>query len=281
MLWEWHMLGHVPLTATYPTGSGPGAPLDYCHMNSIQTLPNGNLLISARNTWAVYEINKETGHVVWSLGGKSSSFTMGAGTNFEWQHDAHMVGDTVTLFDDGALPQEEQQSSAKVLRLDTSSMTASLVHRYTHSPPVLASLAGSVQILANNNVFVGWGREPKFSEYTSGGRQIFNASLPLGVYSYRAYRFAWRGQPTTRPSVAISNQSGGEVKVYASWNGATNVAAWRVEGGSSPRALHSLGQSRRTGFETTLTLHSPGRYLVVQALNAGGKVLAASQVHRA
>lgn len=282
VLWEWHSLGHIPLNASFIGKPKPQATYDYVHMNSIQELPNGNLLLSGRHTWGVYLIDKQTGKIVWTVGGKYSNFSVRQGAGFEWQHDAHLLGDTLTLFDDAASPwfDQERQSSAKVIRLNTASMTATLVRRYTHRPSLLSLGEGGAQILPNHDAFVGWGNQPDFSEYGPGGRQIFNGSFPLGVTSYRAYRFAWHGQPTTRPSVAISNQSGGEVKVYVSWNGATNVAAWRAEGGSSPRALHSLGQSRRTGFETTLTLHSPGRYLVVQALNAGGKVLAASQVHR-
>ena len=91
------------------------APYDFFHVNSIQLLPNGNLLVSARHTWTVYEINKKAGAIVWGLGGKRSSFGFGPGANFEWQHDAHLQPDgTLTLFDNGAGPgrQHERQSRA-------------------------------------------------------------------------------------------------------------------------------------------------------------------------
>ena len=82
------------------TGSGP---FDAFHINSIQQLRNGNLLISARYTWALYEINMRTGRVSTVIGGKHSSFRMGRGTQFEWQHDAHMLPDgTITVFDNGS-----------------------------------------------------------------------------------------------------------------------------------------------------------------------------------
>jgi hypothetical protein len=280
VLWEWHMLGHVPVSATYATQPGPAAPLDFCHMNSIQSLPDGNLLVSARNTWAVYEINKQTGRIMWTLGGRSSSFTMDPGTNFEWQHDAHLIGDTLTVFDDGASPQEEGQSSGQVLHLNTTAMTASLVRRYRHSPPLLSPLAGSVQVLSDHNVFVGWGGQPDFTEYTSAGKQIFNGSFPLGVYSYRAYRFPWDGRPATRPSVAVSGRRNGKVNLYVSWNGATEVTAWRVRGGAQPGALKTLATSVRTGFETVLRLGHPVRYLAVQGLNKHGKVIGTSPVRK-
>ncbi len=278
VLWEWHAYGHVPLRASYTRPSSSG-PFDYFHLNSIEQLPGGNLLVSARSTWAIYEIDRKTGRVLWTLGGKRSSFTMGPGTRFSWQHDARLDGHTLSLFDDASdgPSEQEAQSSAKVLNLNLRTMTATLVHRYTHSPALLAVSQGSAQTLANGDVFVGWGADPEFSEYSPSGRQIFNGSFTLGVNSYRAYRFPWTGDPSTPPAVAVSS-SGDSVTVYASWNGATEVAAWRVIGGNSPTSLSSLAQAARTGFETTIHLSSSEQYFAVQALNSRGEVLGTSAV---
>jgi hypothetical protein len=279
VLWEWHALGHVPLNASYTGRPSPTSWYDYFHLNSIQQLPDGNLLISSRDTWAVYEISRSTGSIIWKLGGKRSSFAMGPGTKFEWQHDARLSGHRLTLFDDGALPQEERQSSAKVLRLNFRTMKATLLRRITHSPSVLAGAAGNVQTLPGHRLFVGWGTAGDFSEYGPDGRQIFNGSFPLGVSSYRSFRFPWIGRPLTRPSLAVSRQSSGAVKLYASWNGATQVAAWRVLGGSKRDSLRAVGADRRrTGFETTMLVHTRARLLAVQALSAQGKVLATSRL---
>ena len=84
MLFTWHSLGHIRLAeseAALPPNSGKGstAPYDYFHINSVEKLPNGDYLISARNTWGVYEISGKTGKVVWRLGGKKSDFEMGRG----------------------------------------------------------------------------------------------------------------------------------------------------------------------------------------------------------
>ena len=280
VLWEWHSLDHVPLTASYwPVPTSSNVYWDYFHLNSIEQLPNGNLLVSARNTWSIYEISRSTGKVLWTLGGKLSSFTMGPGTNFEWQHDARMhSGGILSVLDDASFPQEEPQASAKLLRLNTKTMTAQLLRRYTHSPPLLADLAGNVQILPNNDIFVGWGGAPDFSEYTPSGRQIFNGSFPLGVGTYRAFRFKWTGRPVTRPALASVPGAHGTVAVYASWNGATDVASWRVLGGSRTSALRALAPpSPRTGFETTITIHGKPRFVAVEALSSSGRVLGTSR----
>jgi hypothetical protein len=279
VLWEWHSLGHVPLSASYqPVGRSPSFWFDYFHLNSIQQLPDGNLLVSSRNTWAIYEISHATGQVLWRLGGKRSSFSMGPGTNFEWQHDArlHQNG-LLSLFDDASSPPEEQQASAKLLRIDTRTMTARLVARYPHTPPLLPGLAGNAQLLANHNFFVGWGGSPDFSEYAPGGRQIFNGTFPTGVGSYRALRFPWSGHPRTRPSLAVGQSTNDTPVVYASWNGASQVAGWRVLGGPSPGNLHGLGPvHNRTGFETAMSVHARPKYLAVQALSSTQNVLGAS-----
>ncbi len=282
VLWSWHSLGHIPLRASYTRPAG-SQPWDYFHLNSIQQLPDGNLLISARNTWGIYEINKHRGGIVWTLGGKRSKFKVGALAKFEWQHDARLNGNTLSLFDDASdgPEQQEAQSSAKVLVINQHSMTAVLAHRYVHSPPVVSVSQGNAQILPNRNMFVGWGSAPEFSEYTVNGRQIFAGTLALGVESYRAFRFPWSGQPTTPPDMANVPGSTGTVNVYASWNGATGVAAWRVLGGPTPQSLLVVNSSTpRQGFETQIAVHSEPAYFEVQALDAQGHVLGTSGPHR-
>jgi hypothetical protein len=278
LLWEWHSLGHIPLSASYgPVPDSSWPPYDYFHLNSIQQLPDGNLLISARQTWAAYEISRRNGRVIWTVGGKYSDFAMGQGTRFEWQHDVRLYGHTMSVFDDAATPPEESQSSGKLLRLNPSRRTVSLIKRFTHDPPVITPQMGSVQMLPNGNVFVGWGPVPEFSEYTSAGRQIFNVTAPLGVVFYRAYRFPWVGRPNTRPALAVSRSKSGRTILYASWNGATQVVDWRVLGGPTSHHLKSLGVTApRRGFETTIKLASHPRYLAVQALGSKGDVLGTS-----
>jgi hypothetical protein len=277
VLWEWHALGHVPLSASYAAVTSGSPPFDYFHLNSIQQLPDGNLIVSARNTWAVYEINRRTGRIMWTLGGKRSSFQMGPGTSFEWQHNARLSGDTLSLFDDGSAPQEEPQSSAKVLSINRRAGTVSLLHRYTHSPSLSSNSAGSTQVLPDGNVFVGWGPEPDFSEYTPDGRQIFNGAFVWGTATYRAFRFGWSAQPIASPKIALVPTSDGGVTVYASWNGATEVRKWQVLEGTVSNDLTAQGPPvDRTGFETPIHLTNRPPFVAVQALGAGGQVLGRS-----
>jgi Arylsulfotransferase (ASST) len=278
VIWEWHALGHVPVRDSYVPYSF-GQRYDYFHMNSIQQLSDGNILISAKNTWTVYLINKKSGKIIWRLGGKRSSFRKGAHANFEWQHDAtlHKNG-VLTVFDDAALPKEESQSRALKLHISTKRHKVTLLHQYLHSPPALASSQGSVQILPNGNVFVGWGSKPYFSEYSPQGKQLFNGSFVPTVASYRAYRFKWVGSPMQPPAIAVRRSTtAGQDAVYTSWNGATQVAKWQLLASSS-----SAGPFAKVGspvpwsnFETKLHAQK-ANYFKVEALNPSGKVLGTS-----
>lgn len=134
-----------------------------------------------------------------------------------------------------------------------------------------------MQALPNGDVFLGWGQQPYVSEDTASGQQDFDAHFNVPTSSYRAYRFAWSAQPPTSPAIADSPAGNGQVNLYASWNGATDVAAWRVLGGPNPNALAAIGGSGKRGFETAIGVHSDEPYFAVQAVGGSGQTLAASR----
>ncbi|MGH2891241.1 MAG: arylsulfotransferase family protein, partial [Solirubrobacteraceae bacterium] len=280
VLFEWHSLGNVPLSDSYARPAKDGL-FDYFHVNSVSLDSDGNLLVSARNTWAIYKINIHTGKIMWQLGGKHSGFTMGPGAQFAYQHDSRRQPDgTITVFDNGATPKVHPQSRAIAVRLDTRTMTATLAGQWIHTPKILAGSQGSVQVLPNGDRFVGWGQAPNFTEFSAGGRVLFDAALAPPDTSYRAFRFPWSATPPGRPSVDAVTEPGGRLIVYASWNGATAIARWRILAGSSPRALKPIVEVPRTGFETSATIFSDADYVKAEALDASGRVLGTSKVAR-
>ena len=94
-------------------------------------------------------------------------------------------------------------------------------------------------------MFVGWGSEPYFSEYSAGGQLLFDAHMHGSYESYRAYRFPWTGAPGGAPAIAAAAASGGRVTVYASWNGDTRTASWRVLAGASAQTLAPVASAAR------------------------------------
>jgi hypothetical protein len=278
VLFEWHSLEHVSIEESY--GEPPKNPrlsFDYLHINSIDVDHDSNLLVSGHKAFTVYKIDRESGEIIWRLGGKKSDFEMGEGTRTGFQHDARRQPDgTITIFDNGGVHKNEQ-SYGLVLELDEEEMTATLVREYAHPEERLAATMGNMQVLPNANVFIGWGNQPLFSEFSNEGKLLFDASFPSKVESYRAFRFAWRAHPSEEPAIAAERGSENEVTIYASWNGATEVSSWRVLAGPSPERLEPIGSAvRREGFETAIVVSTAEPYVGVRAEDGSGRVLGTS-----
>jgi Arylsulfotransferase (ASST) len=273
VLLQWRSNDHVLLSASYESvpAAGPRAIWDYFHINCIAVDPDDdNLIISGRHTWAFYKVDRQTGDVIWTCGGRDSDFEMGPDTHFAFQHHvvAHPQG-IFTIFDnEGGPPNEARQSRALVLHLDERRRRASFVRQYRHRPPVLSEAEGSVQPLGTYpcNMFVGWGDSTYFTEYDRDGEVVLGARLNApGVLSYRAFQDAWRGTPQTAPRLTVV-RTGHSVRLYASWNGSTEHRGWRVLGGPGERQLAVVGVSVSHGFETEIHLDRAPSHLAVEAL---------------
>src|SRR5690242_16851403 len=216
---------------------------------------------------------------MWTLGGKKSSFKMGRGTSTAYQHDAVVEPDgTLTMFDDGGGPPRVHQFSRGVrIRLDLKHMTASLVREYDHPPQIASAFEGGEQLLPNGDTFVGWGQQPYFTEFDSHGHANFDAHFTVPTDTYRAYRFPWTAQPPTTPALAAANGTDGTAQLWASWNGATDVTAWRIVGGPNPQAMAPILTTRDSGFETALGTRNGNAWYRVQALGSKGQVLATTR----
>ncbi len=279
LVFDWHSADHIEVTESQQAYSAHSkAPYDPVHLNSIDFMADGTLLVSARNTWAVYKVDPATGAILWRLGGKKSDFTLGPGVRFAWQHDARAHPDgTMTLFDDEGDPPEAKQSRGLVLAVDETAKKVGLVRQYLHPrKSLLAGSQGSVQVLANGDVLVGWGAEPYYTEYRADGTTVVDARFEHGQ-SYRALRFPWVGTPTEAPAVA-ARRDGGAVTVYASWNGSTDTVSWEVLGGRHRTGLSTVGAAQKTGFETAIPVTGNPAYVAASARDAAGRILATSRV---
>jgi hypothetical protein len=280
VIFEWHSLEHVPVAQSYAKPVGD-ANFDYFHINSVELDGDDHLLISSRNTWTVYQLNRSTGTITWRLGGKSSDFKMGSGTQFAWQHHATRLADgNISLFDDESAPTVGPQSRAIIVDANLQTHAATLVKSYTHPAKLLSEFEGSAQVLPNGHMFVGWGGEPYFSEFNANGTLVLDGRLPTNDQSYRAFRMPWHATPAGAPAIATEADEVGGVAVYASWNGATEVTHWQVLAGASASGLTSIVTVPRNGFETAVTVHTTKKYLAVAALDDTGHRLGISKAVR-
>jgi hypothetical protein len=278
VMWEWHALGHIPLHDSEAAVPRTNINWDYVHLNSIDPGTSGNLLISSRGTWTVYDVDIHSGAFIWRIGGKYPSFKRGPGTSFYWQHDARwQANGLVSVFDNGSDPAHEKQSRGLLLDPNPRSHTVTLVKQFTNpSATLLASSQGDLLDLPGGNWLMGYGGLPNFTEYDSSGQVLFDATLGKNVQDFRTFLAPWSSTPKTQPALAAQAHGGGAVTVEASWNGATTVASWRVLAGSSAGSMASVATAPEHGFETTIQLHTTAPLVAVEALDASGAKLASS-----
>jgi len=282
VLFEWHSLDHVSLADSYqPLPRDPSAPYDYFHVNAVNPDGHGGLLISARHTWTVYDVDRDSGAVRWRLGGEHSDFALGDGVQFSWQHNPLPAGrDTLRIFDNASNGTPVLPASRVIwVRLDQARRTATLVRSLVHPAGLSAPSQGNAQQLGGGRTFVGWGQLGRVSEFDAQGGLLFDAQLPPGFDTYRAYRARWVGRPATRPAARLD---GDGRTVHAVWNGATEVRRWIVLGGGAQRGrghgLRTVAQAPWDGLDTAIEIPGGLARVRVVALDGRGRVLGGSAV---
>ncbi len=281
LLLEWRSLDHVPVSDSLRQ---PSATFDYFHINSIDVMIDGNLLISARDTWAAYKLDRRRGEVIWRLGGKGSQFEMDRGSRFAWQHDARQIdARTMTIFDDGfdGVVRTERRSRGLALDIDVPGRRVRLAHAYRHQPGLSTPAMGNAQRLGDGHMVLGWGDQPFVTEFNAHGDQVADLRMSNGQHSYRGFRLPWSGSPTEAPALAATREPPrGRSVLYASWNGATALTRWRIYAGARASDLRPIGTARRRGFETRIELGAGEGYAAVAAVDASGDELRRSATIR-
>jgi hypothetical protein len=287
VMWEWHALGHVPLTDSTLKPSNSTYPWDYIHVNSIDPGSFKDVLLSSRNMCALYDVDIKTGAFNWQLGGKHSTFKLARGAKTYFQHDAEwQPGGLISVFDNGASPPKEKQSRGVLLKPNFANKTVTLTKAFTNPTHKLLAVAqGNMLGLPEGDWLMGYGNEPNFTEYNASGEVLLDGTLGKGVQNFRTYLSPWSGHPTAPPAIAAT-RGGTSVTVQTSWNGATDVASWEFLAGESPNVLTPVATMPRGGFETSATLTTPvyvraaALYVESRALDANGNVLGSSSALR-
>jgi hypothetical protein len=291
LIFEWRASHHYPVNTTFKvpisTGQYRDSAFDYFHINSVDKDHQGNYIVSARHTHTVSCVDSSTGAVLWTLGGKLNDFTDlsdGEATSFSWQHDARWHGNsTLTLFDNAAGSNENPSAVSRgmIVDLDVPARQATLQGSYYHPQDMEAVSQGNLQLLPNGNVFVGWGHSAAFSEFRPDGTLLCNVHFGASAFftfgrvvSYRATKGSWVGKPDTVPDAEVDGDY-----VYASWNGATEVAAWRVEVWTgedlTEMAFEPRERFEKQGFETQIPIPDGigSTYFRLAALDSQGEEL--------
>lgn len=179
---------HIDLTATW---------IDYVHGNALDVDTDGNILFSSRHLNEITKIDRESGAIIWRLGGMNNQFRfVNDSIGFSYQHAVRRIANgDITFLDNGDF-HVPAFSRAVEYALDTEQMTATLVWQYRNTPDVFGFAMGFVQRMENGNTLIGWGAgNPSVTEVTADGTKVYEMTFDPGVYSYRAFRYDW--QPAT------------------------------------------------------------------------------------
>jgi len=213
VLFEWNSADHVPYSKSeQPLPASASSPWDWFHINSVKLDTDGNLLISSRNTWTGFKVDRHSGKILWQLGGGASANNFDivaapgqvlnkAGLITAWQHDFESQGNGIyTFFDNESAgvantgvdaTAEFGHSRAVTVKIDPRTHTATLIKSFDQPEGLTAPSQGNQQRTADGNSVVGWGSLPYFSEFAPDGTLLYNAQFPDGVNSYRAYQLPW------------------------------------------------------------------------------------------
>ncbi|KAJ4327521.1 hypothetical protein N0V84_002049 [Fusarium piperis] len=292
-VFEWHTSDHFPTRDSLTPINGQGktgkSAFDFFHINSVGKGEAGDYIISSRYYCNVATISGKDGRVLWQLGGANSSFgdlSDGAASNFTWNHHAAWQGkNNLTVFGNGS---NGNQNSARfsrglMINLDMDAITVSLEQEYISSHKILSPSQGSVQVLPNGNVLVGWGHVPSFTEFSREGDVLCDTHIgPINfdvcswVKNYRTFKYPWIGRPKTLPDVAMRLEKN---VLFVSWNGVTEVYSRPPQSASDALSdeFRDLGFTEKTAFEMMIaTPRDADQFIREAALDRDGNVLAHS-----
>jgi hypothetical protein len=268
-------------------------------LNSVQKDNSGNYLISGRFLCALLYIDGKDGSIIWELNGKRNQFAFKGFDNntfpFAFQHHARIQFQNETtmilsVFNDGSdgLLNYTSASSGMIMAVDFPTMTRTLLHQYKiyddSGKQPLAKGLGSIQLLENTNVFIGWGNHPYISEHTADGTVVMQGQFGVEnlAFSYRAFKADWVGAPNSTPALwSAADNPSAPTTFYTSWNGATEITAWQFFGGKlKNNCMTMIGAVAKTGFETSFVASEYYPWGYSQAVGKDGFILGKSQVTR-
>jgi len=204
------LLGYYGPYLTVNPAAGKNPVIDAFHLNTVVMDTDGNLLVSNFGM-DVWKINRQTGQIMWRLGGLANQFTF-VGVN-PLQAMTHFSGHTLTRLDNGNImiycnADQLATRTSKVYeyKLDETNKVATLIWSYTPPTNYYAWHYGSAQRLPNGNTLIGWGGAnvmagiggvtnqliPMCTEVTPSGRVVFEMRFnDARIASYRVYRLPY------------------------------------------------------------------------------------------
>ncbi|HYV94732.1 MAG TPA: aryl-sulfate sulfotransferase [Chitinophagales bacterium] len=242
VVWEWSGWDHFQITDAGSHVVLTNAIVDYVHSNAVLRDDDGNVLLSSRHFSELTKIDRNTGDIIWRLGGENNQFTFvndNIPQHFSYQHDTRRIANgNITLFNNGNyLP--TPRSSAKEYELDEVNKVATLVWYYEHPDvnghTVFGPASGSVQRLPDGNTIISWGTNsvqtdrPAMTEVDSAKNITWEMKFDeYGQKAYRAHKYVWDPcAPVTADQVKVKKITTTSAKVY--WTPVKNAISYNIQ----------------------------------------------------
>jgi hypothetical protein len=208
VVFEWHAWDHYNFDDIDTAYLKEPHNVDWTHVNAIEHHRDGNLLINARNFNEVTKVSRETGKILWRLGGKKNQFRfMNDSQMFVAQHNIVMLKNgNITLFDNGDPGPPFHPATAREYRLDEKNLTATLVWSYTDNAQSHSRKGtGNVQRLDNGNTLINYGHtsnsQVMFNIIDRNGKKLFEILQSDTFRVYRVYSVSLPQLNKQRPRI--------------------------------------------------------------------------------
>jgi hypothetical protein len=249
-----------------------GGYIRFPHMNAISIDEDGHILVSSRNISEITKIHRQTGDIIWRLGGAHNQFTWmnDPFEGFSAQHDIRALGNgRYTVFDNGNL-HRRPETRAVEYDLDPVNMTATLVWQYRHSPPRFTPWMGNAQRLPNGNTLINYADAslPKIVEVRPDGSKALEMDFVEPANTYRAFKFNWMGN-AAKPYMSLQNRSSHITLLFNKF-GDPDVVEYIVYGGTDPGPTEIIATTTQPFIHLTELPNETRYYFRVTAVHSDG-----------
>lgn len=204
VIFQWRSWDHFQITDADKENLSLGN-VDYCHGNAFDVDYDGHYVISSRNMSEITKLNKETGAIIWRLGGENNQFTfINDSIKFSYQHAIRRTATgTFTIFDNGNY-HEPRFSRSVEYRINETNMTAENVWEYRNVPSIYTFAMGYTERLNNGNTSISWGFAPTaYTEVNSNNEIVYEFNFDSTNFSYRIFREDWDVSPDGIPNIPV------------------------------------------------------------------------------
>lgn len=263
VVFNWNTWDYFKITDSYADLTL--SQVDLIHHNSIDVDEDGNFFLISRSLNEVTKINRQTGAIMWRLGGKNNQFTFtDPKAVFSMPHDFRKLPNgNFTIFDNGN-ERVPPYSRALEYEINQTGKVVNLVWSFDADKKIYADNSGSSTKLQSGNTVIGYGygiSNPAILEVHPDSSIAFRLELPDKIASYRAFKSTWRTTLFVPNTYSIN---------FGLWDGYTTASYLLPVFNKSDKVITLTSYSTRTSaftIEESFPINIPAHGQVTLTVN--------------